>query len=100
MVRLFVCVLTLAFSTGLAMTGVAVGQDIYPGSVEYHLAARNALVIGVSSLKDGNGFVNLKNPERDAATVTTALRKVGFAVMSLNEVYKPEELTRQNIKLA
>jgi hypothetical protein len=100
MVRLTLCALALAFSAGVGMADDAVSEKIYLGSVEYHLAARNALVVGVSSLKDGNGFADLKNPEKDALAVTAALRKIGFAVMSLNEVYKPEQLTRQNIKLA
>jgi len=100
MVRLMLCALTLAIAAGAVKADDAVGEKIYTGPVDYHLAARNALVVGVSSLKDGNGFASLKNPERDAMAVTAALRKVGFAVMSLNEIYKPEELTRQNIKLA
>src|SRR5712675_2175087 len=100
MFRSLLCALLFAFSAGLGMMDEAAGEQIYLGSTEYHLAARNALVVGVSSLKDGNGFAKLKNPEKDAAAVTAALRKIGFAVMSLNEVYKPEELTRQNIKIA
>jgi hypothetical protein len=73
---------------------------IYPGNGEYRLAARTALVIGVPALKDGNGFLSLKNPGNDASRVTDALRRAGFSVTNLGENYQPSDITRQNIKKA
>lgn len=73
---------------------------IYPGSQAYPLAPRLALVIGVATLKDGTGFLGLKNPMNDAAAVSAALHAAHFTVTNLDDVYRPEELTRQNIKKA
>jgi Caspase domain len=73
---------------------------LYEGNGQYHLAPRLALVIGVASLADAAGFLSLKNPKHDADKVASALRAVGFSVVNLDEVYRPEELTRQNIKKA
>jgi caspase domain-containing protein len=70
----------------------------YPGTGEYQLARRLALVIGVTKLSDNAGFIGLTNPGRDAAKVESALEKAGFDVTNLSEVYAPEQLTRQNIK--
>jgi hypothetical protein len=92
--------LALAFAIASGMSVYAAEGQPYPGTAEYHLAPRNALVIGVSSLKDKNGFIDLKNPSNDALRVSDALRTAGFAVIDLNERLKPNELTRQNIKLA
>jgi hypothetical protein len=75
-------------------------SKIYLGAGEFQLAPRNALVIGVAALKDGNGFLSLKNPTNDATKITAALRGVGFSVTNLGDNLKPEEMTRQNIKKA
>jgi hypothetical protein len=81
-------------------TPSVVVKQFYAGTAEYPLAPRHALVIGVSTLKDGAGFIDLKNPTRDATHVSAALRRVGFSVVNLSEIYPPEQMTRQNIKKA
>ncbi len=80
--------------------GTAGSSKIYEGADAFKLAPRNALVIGVATLKDGNGFLSLKNPANDATKVTEALKSVGFATTNLADNLKPEEMTRQNIKKA
>jgi hypothetical protein len=101
--------LWLAVMIACSFSRLALAQDqaattgapkIYAGADEFQLAPRNALVIGVSTLKDGNGFLSLKNPANDATKVTEALKGARFAVTNLADNLKPEEMTRQNIKKA
>ena len=61
--------------------------EIYRGSPGYLLAPRNALVIGVSNLEEGNGFLSLTSPTHDVDSVSKSLEDAGFIV---NELVNPE----------
>lgn len=78
--------------------GRPVTPSFFMGNPKYPLAPRRALVIGVAKLKDDAGFQTLKNPEHDAAAVSAALKRAHFIVTNLDDIYKPEQMTRQNVK--
>jgi Caspase domain len=103
--RWFLITLLFGIASGPILTTRAVQAQpspptIYLGEPPYSLASRNALVVGVASVDDGSGFIDLKNPTRDAAAVSDALSARGFSVKNLNDVYTPQQLTKVNIKKA
>jgi hypothetical protein len=81
--------------------------EIYRGSPGYLLAPRNALVIGVSNLEEGNGFLSLTSPTHDADAVSKSLEDAGFIVNELVDREPPDfkkgeqwMTNRQSIKKA
>ena len=90
---------SIAASAGALAQGGAV-KRFYPGTDEYRLAPRTALVIGAGKLAVNSGFPSLKNPVRDAEKIAEKLREIGFSVVAPNESYPQDKLTRQVIKNA
>ncbi len=92
--------LLAGIAAGGAAAQTAAAQSVFEGVDPYRLASRTALVIGVGDVGENSGFPSLKNPVRDAAKVAAELRRIKFRVVSPNESYPQDKLTRQVIKAA